>query len=103
MSYGFVNAIKVQPGHQQEVAAILLESASGLAAAGCHLYLVSEAADDDQTIWVTEIWESKRHHQESLRLPETRDAIERTKPMLTGEFDPHPLRVRGGLGVPLAD
>lgn len=100
MPYGFVNAIKVQPGHREDVATILLESASGLAAAGCHLYLVSEAADDEETIWVTEVWESERHHRESLQLPETRDAIERAKPMLTGDFAAHPLRVCGGLGVP---
>ncbi|MCY1145059.1 putative quinol monooxygenase [Actinoplanes sp. Pm04-4] len=99
MPYGYVNAMKTKPGHRDEVAAILTGGADGLRAAGCHLYVVGLDASDEVTIWVSEVWESKEHHDASLQLPETRAAIGRAMPMLTGEFDAHETTIAGGLGV----
>ncbi|PRY02736.1 putative quinol monooxygenase [Allonocardiopsis opalescens] len=100
MAYGYIGSMRARPGRRDEVVAILLSGSDGLRAAGCRLYLVARAADDPDTIWVTEVWESRERHQESLRLPETRAAIERATPMLTGEFTGRELDVAGGLGVP---
>ena len=91
--------MKTKPGHRDDVVAILVSGADGLRAAGCSLYAVSLAADDEVTIWVSEIWESKSHHDASLQLPETRAAIAKAMPMLTGEFTGQELNVVGGLGV----
>ncbi|WP_222720768.1 hypothetical protein [Actinomadura sp. HBU206391] len=57
------------------------------------------ADDDDVTIWVSEVWKSAQHHEASLRLSETRAAIGRAMPMLTGDFTRQELSVAGGLGV----
>jgi quinol monooxygenase YgiN len=100
--YGYIGSMKARPGHRDEVVAILLSGIDGLRAAGCELYVVgvSDEDDDDQdTIWVTEVWQSKAHHDASLQLPETKAAIERAMPMLTGEFSGREVRVVGGLGV----
>jgi quinol monooxygenase YgiN len=99
MAYGCINTITTRPGYRDEVVDILLGGVDGLRAAGCTLYAVGVAADDDVTIWVSEIWASKEHHDASLRLPETRAAITAAMPMLTGEFAGHELTVRGGLGI----
>ena len=53
-------------------------------------------------IWVSEIWDSAEQHQASLQLPETRAAIGRAMPMLTGQFTGQELIVVGGLGVAAA-
>ncbi|WP_250003859.1 putative quinol monooxygenase [Actinoplanes sp. M2I2] len=100
MPYGYIASMRTRPGHRDEVAAILTGGADGLRAAGCHLYLVGLAADDEETLWVTELWESKEHHDASLRLPETREAIARARPMLTGEFTSRETTIAGGLGAP---
>ena len=50
-------------------------------------------------IWVTEIWESAERHEASLQVPETKAAIAKAMPMLTGEFTRQELTVVGGLGV----
>ncbi|MBB3099513.1 quinol monooxygenase YgiN [Actinoplanes campanulatus] len=92
--------MRTRPGHREEVVSILLGGADGLRAAGCHVYVVGVSDDDDQTIWVNEVWESKEHHDASLRLPETRAAIATAMPLLTGEFTSQEIRVLGGLGVP---
>lgn len=99
MRYGYIGSMKVQPGHRDEVVAILVGGADGLRAAGCHLYADTTAVDDDVTIWVSEVWESKQHHDDSLKLPETAAAIASVIPMLSGEFFSQEVDVAGGLGI----
>ncbi len=99
MKYGYIGSMKTQPGSRDDVVAILLGGADGLRAAGCELYAVSAATTDDVTIWVTEIWRSKQHHDDSLKLPEAQAAIAKARPMLTGDFFGQELTVLGGLGL----
>ena len=99
MPYGYIGSMKTKPGNRDDVVAILLSGADGLRAAGCLLYVVGVSATDDVTIWVSEVWQSKEHHDASLRLPETRAAIATAMPMLTGEFTSQETTVAGGLGL----
>ncbi|GAA1634533.1 antibiotic biosynthesis monooxygenase [Actinoplanes couchii] len=92
--------MKTRPGHREEVVAVLLRASEQVKAAGCHLYVVGVADEDDQTIWVHEVWDSKEHHDASLQNPETRAAIGAAMPLLTGEFTSQEFSVVGGLGVP---
>jgi quinol monooxygenase YgiN len=97
--YGYIGSMKTRPGHRDHVVAILLSGVDGLRQAGCDLYVVSVSDADDVTIWVTEVWQTKEHHDASLQLPETKAAIGKAMPMLTGEFTRQELTVVGGLGV----
>ena len=99
MSYGYIGSMKTHPGRRDEVVAILVGGADGLRPAGCHLYVVAVSPTDDVTIVVSEVWESKEHHDASLQLPETKAAIAAAMPMLTGEFTSQETTVVGGLGV----
>jgi quinol monooxygenase YgiN len=99
VAYGYWGTMRTQPGHRDEVIAILLAGSDGLRAVGCRLYVVGVSLDDPEKIWVNEVWESKQAHDDSLQLPETRAAIGRAMPMLTGEFTSQELTVVGGLGV----
>ncbi len=99
MPYGYMGSLKAKPGQREEVVALLLHGADGLRAAGCSAYVVSASTTDEDTIWVFEIWQSKEHHDASLQLPETRAAIGKAMPMLTGEFTSQELAVLGGLGA----
>jgi quinol monooxygenase YgiN len=46
-----------QPGQGRALADALLQVADGLRdAPGCELYLINASADEDDTVWVTEIW-----------------------------------------------
>lgn len=99
MPYGYIGSMKTQPGRRDDVMSILLADVDGLRAAGCGYYVVSEADADEDTIVVMEVWETKQHHEASLELPETRAAIARAMPMLTGEFTGQELKVVGGLGL----
>jgi quinol monooxygenase YgiN len=97
MSYGYFGTMRATPGHRDDVVAVLLESVAGLRGAGCSVYSVSVSDSDPDLIWVYEVWDSKEHHDASLQLPETRAAIARAMPMLTGEFTSQETTVAGGL------
>ena len=99
MAYGYIGSMRAKPGLRDEIIGILLSGADGLRAAGCQVYAVCTAPDDADVIWVSEIWDSAERHDASLHLPETRAAIARAMPMLTGEFTGQDLTVAGGLGV----
>lgn len=99
MSFGYLVSMRTKPGRRDEVVAILLGGAEALRRAGCSLYVVSESETENDMIWVTEIWQSRSHHEASLQLPETKAAISAAMPMLTGEFSSQELRVVGGLGL----
>ncbi|MFJ3663310.1 putative quinol monooxygenase [Streptomyces sp. NPDC090119] len=99
MTYGYIASMKTQPGSRDDVVSILLSGVDGLREAGCHLYVVGLSDDDDVTIWVTEAWQSKEHHDASLELPAAKAAIRKAMPMLTGEFTRQELAVAGGLGL----
>ncbi len=99
MPYGYIGSLRAREGCRDDVITILLSGADGLRVAGCQLYAVCIAPDDADLIWVIEIWESADRHAASLQLPETRAAIAKAMPLLTGEFTRQELTVTGGLGV----
>ncbi|MEV8124228.1 antibiotic biosynthesis monooxygenase family protein [Streptomyces sp. NPDC085944] len=99
MTYGCIASMKTRPGFRGEVVSLLLSAADGLRDAGCELYLVGLSDEDETTVWVTEVWRTRAHHDASLELPEAKDAIGRAVPMLTGEFTKREMSVAGGLGL----
>ncbi|MFD4601910.1 putative quinol monooxygenase [Streptomyces sp. NPDC058464] len=99
MAYGCMASMKTRPGFRDEVVSILLSAVDGLREAGCDIYIVGWADEDDTTIWVTEVWKTKGHHDASLELPEAKAAISKAMPMLTGEFTKQEVLVAGGLGL----
>ena len=102
MPYGYIGSMRTTAGMRDEVIGILLSGANGLRAAGCQLYAICTDPADADVIWVSEIWDSAEQHEASLQLPETRAAIGRAMPMLTGQFTGQELIVVGGLGVAAA-
>jgi quinol monooxygenase YgiN len=99
--YGMHGRIVAQPGHGDELAAILLEAAAGLEAnPGCLLYLVSRSADDPDSIWVTEAWSDRAAHSASIEDEAARALIARARPIIASFADRAELRPEGGKGLP---
>jgi quinol monooxygenase YgiN len=99
MPYAYIGSMRTREGHRDDVIDILLGGADGLRAAGCQLYAVGVDPADADVTWVSEIWDSPADHQASLQLPETKAAIGRAMPLLTGEFTRQEFMIVGGLGV----
>ena len=51
---------------------------------GCTLYHPGKASDDNTTIIVMEVWESKEAHDRALTQPEVIELITKAKPLIKG-------------------
>ena len=80
--YGLIGKMKAKPGQRAAIAAILVEGSGAMA--GCLSYVVAEDVADPDTLWITELWDSKASHDASLALPLVRDAIHRGRPLIAG-------------------
>lgn len=83
--YGLHGKLKATAG-KGEILANLLAQASQLVstAKGCHLYLVSRDREEPDSVWGTEVWDSKADHDNSLHLPGVRELIGQAMPFLDG-------------------
>lgn len=99
--YGLIGKMIASPGKREELIEILLQGQSDMP--GCLSYIVARDAEEDDAIWVTEVWESKARHQASLSLPLVQKAIERGRPLIAGfgeRFETEPV---GGEGLADSD
>lgn len=100
--YGYQGKLKAKTGKGAELAEILLEAAESISGVkGCHMYMVSLDVADRDIIWVTEVWDSKEDHDNSLKAPGVKELIGRAMPL----FDAQPqkgqeLEIIGGYGLP---
>ena len=100
MTFANVGTLGAAPGKRDELVAILTRRHEALAATGCLAYEVGVTADEPDTVFVVELWESAAAHQASLELPEVREAIESARPLLSGKFGGFRFDV---VGSPLRD
>jgi quinol monooxygenase YgiN len=79
--WGLIAKITLLPGKRDEMIEILRESAAGMP--GCLSYVVAKDGTDENTIWVTEVWDSMSSHDASLALPAVKNAIPRGKALVS--------------------
>ena len=78
--------LKASQGHVERLSAILIEASELVSKAkGCHLYLISRSAEADHIVYITEIWDSKEDHDNSLKLAGVRELIGQAIPLLDGQ------------------
>jgi quinol monooxygenase YgiN len=83
MAWAVAGKLAALPGRRDELRDLMLESGAALdAMPGCMLYLISEARDDEDALWITEVWEDEAAHKASLQLDGVRAVIERAMPLL---------------------
>jgi len=95
--YGLIGKMKTVPGKRAELIALLAEGTSAMP--GCLIYLIAEDLADADGIWITEVWSTKAHHQDSLKLPAVQAAIAKGRPLIAGfesQVEMHPV---AGVGI----
>lgn len=95
--YGMLGRMKAQPGKRDELLALLLESSGGMP--GCLSYIVARDVKDPDAIWITEAWDSKEHHDASLKLPQVQAAIAKARPLIAGFDSGAETEPVGGIGL----
>lgn len=69
-------------------------------AKGCHLYILSRDTQNEHDIWVTEVWDSKKDHDNSLQLDGVKELISKALPLIEGQPEQGlELEVIGGAGI----
>jgi quinol monooxygenase YgiN len=97
VEFALLNKLTAKPGARARVVQLLVESGRLFDDnPACLLYLVGEARDDPDVIWVTDLWTSEAEHSEALKAPELRPYINETIPLLVGMPEQTPLRSASG-------
>jgi quinol monooxygenase YgiN len=82
--HGLIAKLTAVPGKREELIRILRESAADMP--GCLSYVVAKDSAEENTLWVTEVWDSVGSHDASLSLPSVRNAIPQAKAIVSS-FD----------------
>jgi quinol monooxygenase YgiN len=99
--YGLHRKLTASEGNRDTLASILLEATKLVSSApGCQIYLISTDESDDNSVWVTEVWDSQADHDNSLKDPKVRALITQAVPLLVGNPEKgQTLTVLGGAGI----
>lgn len=93
--------LTAKPKHADELANILLEASKLVAVAkGSILYVIGKDENDPNSVYVTEIWNSKEDHDNSLNVVGIRELIIKAMPILEGQpTKGQELEILGGAGI----
>ena len=96
--YGMIGKITSTPGEREALLVLLLQASQHMP--GCLSYIVAKDVEDADTVWVTEVWDNRGSHDDSLRLPSVRAAIARAMPLIARFESAAVTQPVGGVGLP---
>src|SRR5215469_8879453 len=99
--YGLIAKLTAVIGRRDALIKILTEGTTSMP--GCRSYILAKDAAEENTIWVTEIWDSQASHDASLTLPAVTDSIARAKPLVAGFEKVAVTCPVGGVGFPSSE
>lgn len=93
--------LTAKQGQSDELATVLIEASKLVSTAkGCKLYVISKDNNDSNSVFVTEIWDSKDDHDNSLKVEGVRELIMKAMPILEGQpTKGHELEILGGSAI----
>ncbi|WP_442622782.1 putative quinol monooxygenase [Parasphingopyxis sp.] len=80
--YGLIGQLIAQPGKRGDLIAILSAATGDMP--GNLAYVIAEDHENEDAIWVTEIWDSAESHAASLGLPAIQQAMAEGRPLIAG-------------------
>ena len=99
--YGLLGKLKSRPGSSEKLTQTLLDASKLVSTAkGCRLYLVGKDKTDPDTVWITEVWDTKEDHENSLKNKAVIALISQAMPLIDGRPEKgQELEILGGKGV----
>lgn len=98
--YGLIGKFKTQPGKRDEIISILMQAAKLISVAkGCHHYIIYKDSQDENCVCVSEIWDTKDDHDNSLKIEGCLELISKAIPLIDGKPESTALEVVGGKGI----
>jgi quinol monooxygenase YgiN len=99
--YGLHGKLTATEGNADKLTSILLEASKLVSTAkGCQLYFISKDSNDKNSVWITEAWDSKEDHDNSLHVEGVRELITQALPILARQPEKgQELEIIGGKGI----
>ncbi|NEN80958.1 putative quinol monooxygenase [Paenibacillus elgii] len=80
--YAMFGKLTAHPGKREELAKMMLEADMLNDMEGCIYYILHEAEDEPDVLWITELWESQEAHAASLKNEKVRELIGRCRHLI---------------------
>jgi len=80
--YGLIGSLTAKPGQRAAVIAAIAGGSDAMP--GCYSYVIAADTTNPDLIWITEVWDSKTSHDNSLKLPPVQAAIVKARPLIAG-------------------
>ena len=78
--YGLIAKLTAVLGKRDALIRVLTEGTRSMP--GCRSYILAKDAAEENTVWVTEIWDSQASHDASFTLPAVKDSLAQAKPLV---------------------
>ena len=96
--YGIIGRIIAHDHKREALIDILLAGTRDMP--GCLSYVVARDSEDENALWITEVWDSEDSHKASLALESVQQAIAKGKPLIAGFDERFETSPAGGHGLP---
>ena len=95
--YGVNGKIIATAGARAQIQKYLLEAAEEMKnLPSCHCYIVGINPDEEDAVYVFEVWENEEAHQAALKQRVFQDLIAKARPFIAGMEDFPSLTIVGG-------
>lgn len=93
--------LTAKQGHRDELASILIDASRLVATAqGCRLYVIGFDNNDNDSVFITEIWDTREDHDNSLKVEGAQELIMKAMPLLDGQpTKGQEIDILGGTGI----
>lgn len=95
--YGLIGQFIAVTGKRDELIDVLLAGTRNMP--GCLSYVVAEDITNKDSLWITEVWDSKESHAASLSLPSVQEAMAQGRPLIAGFGQRYETNPVGGHGL----
>ena len=95
--YGLISQFIAASGKRDELVAVLLAGTKSMP--GCLSYVVSNDNENDDALWITEVWDSQDSHAASLSKPSVQEAMVQGRPLIAEFGQRHEVTPVGGHGL----
>ncbi|MCC5915204.1 MAG: antibiotic biosynthesis monooxygenase [Balneolaceae bacterium] len=95
--YGLIGKMMAKAGHREKLIQILLKGTADMP--GCLSYIISKDSEDEDALWITEVWDDKESHGASLSQPSVQEAIKEGRSLIAGFGERIETEPVGGYGL----
>ena len=90
-----------KPGKIDELVDVMRQVAKLVAnEKGCHLYIINTSSDEENVLWITELWDTQEEHDSSLKAEEIKTVVDQALPLIAEPPEQISLTPIAGKGMP---